>query len=392
MGSVWLGLFSHKHVEYSNELWWHFSFSGDAPRFLRASVGVLGVALFFAAAKLLRPAPPEPVLPDTADLEKAHHIIREFPKTFAHLALLGDKALLFSEQGNSFVMYGIEKRSWVALGDPVGPEKELTELVWRFHEMCNRHGGWTVFYQIDRTHLHLYLDLGLTLLKLGEEARVPLEHFSLEGGSRKNLRHICHRMEKEGCVFEVLPSQNISSLLPELKTISDAWLAVKSTREKRFSLGFFDGEYLKRFPAGIVRKEGKIIAFSNIWTGAQKEELSADLMRYLPEAPSGVMDFLFVHLMLWGKQEGYRCFNLGMAPLSGLENRPLAPFWSRMGALIFRYGEHFYNFQGIRDYKEKFDPIWQPKYLASPGGLSLPRILTDITALIAGGMKGVISK
>ncbi len=392
MGSIWLGLFSHKHVEYSSELWWHFSFLGDAPRFLRASVGVLGVALFFAAAKLLRPAPPEPVLPGTADLEKAHNIIRLFPKTFAHLALLGDKALLFSEQGNSFIMYGIEGRSWVALGDPVGPEKEMTELVWRFHEMCNRHGGGTVFYQIDREHLHLYLDLGLTLLKLGEEARVPLDSFSLEGGSRKNLRHICHRMENEGCVFEVLPMQNIPPFLPELKNISDTWLEGKNTREKRFSLGFFDEEYLKRFPAGIVRKKGKIIAFSNIWTGAQKEELSIDLMRYLPEAPSGVMDFLFVHLMLWGKQEGYRCFNLGMAPLSGLENRPLAPFWSRMGALIFRYGEHFYNFQGIRDYKEKFDPIWQPKYLASPGGLSLPRILADITALIGGGLKGVISK
>lgn len=392
LGSVWLGLFSHKHVEYSTELWWHFSLSGDAPRFLRATVGVLGVALFFASAKLLRPAPLEPALPNTADLEKAHAIIKESPMALAYLALLGDKALLFSERGTSYIMYGIEGRSWVALGDPVGPEKEMAELVWQFHEMCDRHGGWTVFYQIDRQHLHLYLDLGLTLLKLGEEARVPLGTFSLEGGSRKSLRHIYHRMEKEGCAFEVIPSENITSLLAEFKNISDTWLTEKNTREKRFSLGFFDAEYLKRFPAGIVRKDGKIIAFANIWTGAQKEELSIDLMRYLPEAPSGVMDFLFVHLMLWGKQEGYRWFNLGTAPLSGLENRPLAPLWNRIGSLIFRYGEHFYNFQGLRGYKEKFDPRWEPKYLASPGGLFLPRILTDIAALIAGGLKGVISK
>jgi phosphatidylglycerol lysyltransferase len=63
-----------------------------------------------------------------------------------------------------------------------------------------------------------------------------------------------------------------------------------------------------------------------------------------------------------------------------------------LGALVFRHGEHFYNFRGLRQYKEKFDPIWEPKYLASPGGLALPRILTNIASLISGGLKGVITK
>jgi phosphatidylglycerol lysyltransferase len=92
------------------------------------------------------------------------------------------------------------------------------------------------------------------------------------------------------------------------------------------------------------------------------------------------------------QREGYQWFNLGMAPLSGLEDRPLAPLWNRMGAFMFRHGEHFYNFQGLRQYKEKFDPEWGPKYLASPGGLALPRILTNIASLISGGLKGVITK
>ena len=78
------------------------------------------------------------------------------------------------------------------------------------------------------------------------------------------------------------------------------------------------------------------------------------------------MDYLFVELMLWGEAEGYRWFNLGMAPLAGLEDRALAPLWNRLGALLFRHGEHFYNFQGLRQYKEKFDPVWEPRYLASP--------------------------
>jgi phosphatidylglycerol lysyltransferase len=177
-----------------------------------------------------------------------------------------------------------------------------------------------------------------------------------------------------------------------LKTVSDGWLSEKQTREKKFSVGFFGPNYLKRFPVGIVRKEETIVAFANVWAGAQKEELSVDLMRYLPEAPNGVMDYLFVELMLWGRKEGYQWFNLGMAPLSGLESRPLAPLWNRIGGMIFRHGEHFYNFQGLRAYKEKFDPRWEPKYLVCPGGLRLPRILTDIAALIGGGLKGVLTK
>jgi phosphatidylglycerol lysyltransferase len=104
------------------------------------------------------------------------------------------------------------------------------------------------------------------------------------------------------------------------------------------------------------------------------------------------MEYLFIELMLWGKREGYKWFNLGMAPLSGLENDVLAPIWNRLGTFIFRHGEHFYNFQGLREYKEKFKPLWEPKYLASPGGLTLPRVLINIGSLISGGMKGFVSK
>jgi phosphatidylglycerol lysyltransferase len=181
-------------------------------------------------------------------------------------------------------------------------------------------------------------------------------------------------------------------LLPELHAVSEAWLAEKHVREKRFSLGFFQPEYLQQFPMAVVYQEGKIVAFANLWLGAEKEELSLDLMRYTPDAPPGIMEYLFLQLILWGQGEGYRWFNLGMAPFSGLEDRAFAPLWNRLGAFLFRHGEHFYNFQGLRQYKEKFSPEWTPKYLASPGGLALPRILTNVATLISGGLKGVLNK
>ena len=391
--SLWLGLFSFKHIEYSHELWWQFAFHADAPRFLRATVGIFILFFLFGLARLLGPARIEPLHPDQATLKSAAEIVAMSPATEANLALLGDKSLLFNDRKNAFVMYAVEGRSWVAMGDPVGPVDEASELAWDFREMAERNGGWPVFYEVGLRSLHNYLDMGLTLLKIGEEARVDLSGFSLEGPHRSGLRYVHRRMQKEGCNFSIVPAEGVTPLLPQLRHISDAWLIEKHTREKGFSLGFFDENYLQRFPLAVVHQDGQLVAFANLWPGAELKELSIDLMRYLPGvAPRGVMDYMFTSLMLWGKAEGYASFVLGMAPLSGLENRPLAPLWSRIGAVIFRHGEHFYNFQGLREYKAKYDPVWEPRYLASPGGLTVPLILTNIATLISGDLKGVLGK
>ncbi len=149
---------------------------------------------------------------------------------------------------------------------------------------------------------------------------------------------------------------------------------------------------LREGPAALARKDGAVVAFANVWTSACKAELSVDLMRHGPEAPRGTMDHLFVSLMLWGREQGYQAFNLGMAPFSGLEARALAPLWTKLGARLFRYGEDLYNFQGLRQYKEKFAPEWRPRWLAAPGGLRLPMVLTNIAALVSRGLKGVVAR
>jgi phosphatidylglycerol lysyltransferase len=390
--SMWLGYFSYRHMEYSNELWWQFTLHGDAPRFLRAMLGVMAIVVFFTLAKLLRPASPKHQPSRRQDLERVHTLVLNSPETSANLALLGDKSFLFSREGNAFIMYGVEGRSWVSMGDPVGKQAEWPGLIWQFRETCDRYDGWTVFYEVGSLHLHLYLDLGLSFLKLGEEARVSLSSFSLEGGARKGLRNVYNRLQKEGCTIEILPPYSVSARLSELKDISDLWLLQKNTREKGFSLGSFSEEYLKQYPIAVALMDQQVVAFANIWAGAAKEEMSVDLMRYHPEAPSGIMDYLLMALMLHAKKEGYQWFNLGMAPLSGFEDRTLAPLWNRMGAFVFRHGEHFYNLQGLRQYKAKFDPVWAPKYLACPGGIMVPRVLANIATLISRGAKGVFTK
>jgi phosphatidylglycerol lysyltransferase len=342
---------------------------------------------------LLRPRHPEPTLPDEEDLDRLQTIARASDTSIAWLSLLGDKQILFNDERSAFLMYGVEGRTWVAMADPIGPAAECTELAWRYRELVDRHGGLTAFYQVSESHLSLYIDLGLTLHRLGEVGRVPLTDFTLDGAQRKALRYQVRRCEdKLDCEFEVMPEDQIEPLLSELHAVSDAWLEARDTREKSFSLGRFEPNYVARTPVAVVRRHGHIVAFANLWPAAVGTELSVDLMRYNPDAPSGAMDYLFTRLMLWGREQGYAWFNLGMTPFTGFERHELAPLWNRFGDLLFRYGENFYNFRGLRQYKEKFDPTWEPRYLACAGGHALPRILTNIATLISGGVGGLVGK
>ncbi len=391
--SVWLGFFSYSHLHHKPQPAAHHILAMDHSRFLRASLGAVALLALYGLKVILRPArPPFTELGDQ-DWNTVRAIVAESPRTYAWLAMLRDKKIMLNSTRNAFIMYGIEGRSWVAMGDPVGPPEAKAELTWEFRELSDSHGGWATFYQVSPENLPLYLDLGLVLLKLGEEAIVPLDTFTIQGQRNKALRHTYHRLVGEGYRFEILSPGAARHVLPQLKEVSDAWLQAKSTPEKKFSLGYFDESYLLESPMSVVRDpKGRVAAFANLWTSAAKEELSVDMMRYVPDVNPGIMDYLFVALMLWGQAEGWKKFNLGVAPLAGLEGRALAPLWTRVGSLVFSHGEHFHHLRGLRQYKQKFDPVWTPTYLASPGGIALPIVVTNLAALISHGLRRIVAK
>ena len=396
IGTTWLGLFCYRHVEYGHDLWWQFLAEADAPRFLRATAGVMIAAALLGGMQLLHfaaPAEAHPAEGKAAEAEVRSALVgADRPPSNAGLAFLGDKRFLFSESGRSFIMYGVQGRSWVAMGGPVGIRAERLELLWHYRELCDVWGGRTVFYEVGPDDLPDLVELGLTFLKLGEQAFVPLARFGLEGSERSGLRQSVRRAERDGAVFTVEPPERVAALMPELKAVSDAWLGGKSAQEKGFSLGRFEPDYLCQFPIATVRAGGELVAFANLWVTADRHELSVDLMRFHGKAVRDVMDYLFVQMMLWGKAEGYGRFDLGMAPLAGLQDRQLAPLWTRVGALLFTHGERLYNFEGLRRYKEKFRPVWEPRYLAAPGGPMLAAVLADVATLVSGSALGIVRK
>ena len=391
LSTFWLLAFAHRHVEYSSELWWQFAFSEGAPRSLRASVGAGVLLAGLALAKLLRPAP---VLVRTGpvDAERVDRAVALSGSTNAHLAFLGDKQFLFHPERDAFIMYGVSGRCVVAMGDPVGDPAAARDLVWDFRDLCDRAGLVPVFYQVRPNTLHLYADIGLAPVKFGEEAVVDLERWSLDGVSHKNERNLLNRMEREGTVFEIIGRDGVPAVMRELRQISDEWLREKNGREKAFSLGFFDMNYLCRFRLAVLRANGKIAAFANVMESGDGAELSVDLMRHRADAPEGAMEALLLRLMAWGARGGFRRFNLGMAPLSGIEGRQTAPLWNRFAVMVYTHAGRFYNFQGLRRYKEKFHPVWEPRYIASPGGMVFAQVLAGIAGLVNRGVGGTVMK
>ncbi|HKO14792.1 MAG TPA: bifunctional lysylphosphatidylglycerol flippase/synthetase MprF [Gemmatimonadaceae bacterium] len=391
LGSVLLGYVSF-HLR-PTEQFWQFEFDKTAPRFLRATAGVVVVLILFALARMFRPARPQLVHPTPEQLAAALPIAAASPDASAQLVALGDKAIFTGERRDAFIMYGTSGRSWITMGDPVGPVEAWPELAASFIDLAVRRGGWPVFYKVGGDTIGLYLDFGLSVVKLGEEARVLLDDFSLEGPARRNLRRVWRKAVDDGCTFELLEdAAAIAPVLPELRAVSDDWLHSKHTREKSFSLGHFRDDYVERYPVGIACRGGAIVAFANVWCSGAREELEVDLMRFSRTAPPGIMRYLLAELMLWGRVRGYHWFNLGMSPLSGLRRTTIAPLWYQVGLTLYGRGERFYNFQGIRSFKEWFHPQWEPKYLANPGGAIRPLVVANIAALIAGGYEGVLRK
>jgi len=395
IGAGALGWWSFRHADYSDTLWWKVMVDADATRSTIASAGSAIALLFVGLWRLLAtPATPPIVGDHDPDFERVRAILAsaEEVEPSANLALLGDKRFLFSASGESFLMFGVRGRSWIALGAPVGRRDERIELMWRFRELADAHAARAAFYAIGPDVLPDVVELGLSIQKTGESATVPLEQFSLQGRRREVLRRNWRKAGETGAAFEVLSPEDTLGEIAAVKAISDHWLANHAGGDKAFSMGGFEPRYVGEFPCAVVRVDGRIVAFATIWTTNDRSSFSMDLMRYDDDAPKNVMDYLFVELLQWGRSQGYVAFEFGMAPLAGLEDRPLAPIMSRVGRLLFERGEELYNFRGVRRYKDKYDPVWQPRYIAAPHKWSIPLLLADISLLSSGGVSGLTKR
>lgn len=377
--------FAHKSTPYAHELWWQFAEDANAPRALRSGLLVsllvgAGSLLLLLRAPRFRPEPP-----DAEALADAGRIALAGEDPHAGFALTGDKSLMFSDDRGAFVMFGVSGGSWIAFGGPCGDEEAAEEVAYTFVDTARRAGARPVFYEVGLETAPLMLELGLALHKIGEEALIALPAFTLEGPARKKLRAAHARAGRDGLSLRIVEPPHAPALIARLRTISDDWLGARQAREKGFSVGRFAPGWLDRWPLAVVMRGETPVAFATLLVTQARGEACIDLMRHASDAPAGTMDFLFCELMLQLRDRGFRRMSLGMAPLSGLTPELSGRLWDRFGTTLYRHGGAFYNFEGLRAFKEKFDPTWAPRYLATPSGLAPLLPLADAARLIARG-------
>jgi phosphatidylglycerol lysyltransferase len=291
-----------------------------------------------------------------------------------------DKTFFFSESRQCYLPYRFGANFAMVLGDPVGPEEEIEPIIRNFATFCSNNDWQLAFYQTLPDFLPIYKKLGFRKLKIGDDAIVDLSNFTLTGKEAKKLRHETNQLEKQGVRFASYEPPISPEIMSQLKQVSDGWLRIPGRRERTFTLGCFNHDYVRSTPVYTAEDAmGNILAFMNGIPSFCKGEATIDLMRHLPDAPPGIMDYLFIKLLFAKKGEGFLRFSLGMAPMSGFSEQEKASAEERAVYYFMHQLNFLFSYQGLLHYKAKFATIWEPRYVIYRNILNLPRVARAIS-------------
>jgi phosphatidylglycerol lysyltransferase len=345
-------------------------------------IGTLGYALIM----LLRPVLLKNNPASQTERQQAQSLIdQQGVSSLARLALLPDKAYFFSRTADTVLAYVPKGRAALVLGDPIGPAASQAAAIGEFQRFCQRNDWFPVFYQTLPSMLPLYTRYGFQSVQIGEEAIVDLTQFSLKGKANQNLRTAVNRLTKTGHRFVIFEPPIADALLHQIKPVSDAWLAAKQGSEKQFSIAWFEPEHLRHCPIGVVYdRHGQANAFVNLLTGYARSEVTVDLMRHRPGVENGTMEFLFVSLIQYAQQQGHQRFSFSLSPLAGVGIAPESRRIEKGLNYFFENLNQFYDFKGLHQFKTKFQPIWEPRYLVYPNAALLPAIAVALVRADSG--------
>lgn len=307
-------------------------------------------------------------LGESLDEERVQAILQTYGgNPDSQLVYLKDKKVFYYNNGEEdtvFFQLSTFNNKILVMGDPSGKKEDFEKATEALINEVDRYNYLPVFYENSEEMVMILHEFGYDFFKFGERAHVFLPDFTLSGKKMKGQRSSFNKVLKEGYQFDVLKPPFSPKTMSELKAISDEWL--NGRKEKGFSLGFFSEEYLQRAPIAVIKNsEEEIVAFANFMPTYTDDIGTIDLMRHSPEkAPSGTMDFLFINLFQYMRDElGLSYFDLGMAPLANVGTSRKSFFQERVAYLVYNFGSHFYSFGGLKEYKDKYANEWLPEYV-----------------------------
>ncbi|MBC8986808.1 lysylphosphatidylglycerol synthetase family protein [Pedobacter sp. N36a] len=276
----------------------------------------------------------------------------------------GDKHHFFCKQVEGFVAFSISSGFALVLEGPVckhAPD-QIRAVISEFECFCQTKGLRPVYYRVDACQNQMFKGLGKKSFHIGQEALVDVQAFSLEGKKRKSLRNAVNKLTREGYQPKIYKAPIPQEVMLQLEFISDCWLRDTRRQERGFSQGVFDPLKLKYHDIiTLENRQGKVIAFLNIIPNYAPGEATYDLIRKLDGACGGNMDMLILKFIDYCKDLGYSRLNMGLAPFSGVTSH--SAMSGKLLGVLYKVLPPIRAWQGIRDFKDKFDPSWHDKFL-----------------------------
>ncbi|MGO2891136.1 MAG: bifunctional lysylphosphatidylglycerol flippase/synthetase MprF [Enterococcus devriesei] len=285
----------------------------------------------------------------------------------SQLVFLKDKKVFYYNDGEEdtvFFQLSTFNNKILVMGDPSGKNSDFEAATEALINEVDRYNYLPVFYENSEEMVMILHEFGYDFIKFGERAHVYLPTFTTSGKKMKGQRASVNKALKEGYQFDVIKPPFSAATMQNLQAVSDKWL--NGRKEKGFSLGFFTEDYLQRAPIAVIKNsDSEIVAFANFMPTYTDKLGTIDLMRHDPDkAPSGTMDFLFINLFQYMRdEEGLEYFDLGMAPLANVGTQRKSFTQERIAYLVYNFGSRFYSFGGLKEYKDKYANEWLPEYV-----------------------------
>lgn len=335
-----------------------------------AAVAIVGYSLF-RPLQLRRKAPPGHVIDAQALLRRYSDSSEDFFKLWPQ-----DKHYFF--YGDAFVAYGISGNVALVLDGVSGDPAQLPELRKQFDEYA-RLNGWTVSVVHADTHeSEAWTGQGYERLFIGSEAVVDCAAFVASTTRNKHFRYVNNKAIKEGLKYELWQPPLSKKQIASLRSVSDAWLA-NNRREYTFIMGYFDDAYIGSCQVAVLTRDGEPVAYANLIPTYRPELASIDHMRFMPGVSSVAMHYLLRETIVRVHETGVVSFNLGLVPLSKLHEQMDKSLSERLLETVKTLGSRYYSFSGLEQFKGKFEPEWEPRYIVYKG--SPTRLLTVAAAL-----------
>ena len=341
---------------------------------LSDTLAAVALVLGFRALHLwLRPLSHR-VRQSTEGRRRARELVRAHGHdSLAFFALRRDKSWFFSPSRRSFLAYRVVGGVALVSGDPIGDATEVPELLAEFQRVCHARGWRLALLSVRAELLPLAKRLGLRAIKLGDEAIVRPERFSLEGRSIRKVRQSVARLRRAGYSFRVVAAGGVDAgLRAELEQVSDAWRG--RSCERGFSMAMDDLFREDDTLFALAESDGRVGGFLHLVPTACNRAYSLSAMRRLPGTPNGLMEFLVVETIGWARDASVEELSLNFCVFSDLIAQGSRTRLHVLARTVLRAGDRVFQLERLLVFTRKFGPDWRPRYVCVERIADVPRV------------------